>query len=378
MTASTTPILLVDTPEKNADLRYASGFWAPDALVYLHTAHGSHLVVSALEQGRAQQLAERERWRRLKIWTPDQLKLKGIRRRSLGEWAAALLRATSIGRVQVPGSFPLGAARKLAARGITVTLATGVLFPRRACKRPDEIEKIRASQIAAAAAMRAARACLRGAAVGAAGWLRRGRRRLEAEDVKQVIHLALLAHDTMCRDVIVAPGRQAADPHERGHGPLRAGEMIVLDIFPQHLTHGYWGDLTRTVIRGRPTPEQSRMYAAVKAAQAAALRAIAPGARLATVHRSAAGVLERRGFETGVVAGLPQGFIHSTGHGVGLEIHEGPSLAPVVGALRQGHVVTVEPGLYYPDQGGVRIEDTVVVVRGGWRLLTPCPHGFEL
>jgi len=378
MTASTAPILLVDTPEKNADLHYASGFWAPDALVYLHTAQGAHLMVSVLEQGRAQQFAESERWRRLKIWTPDMLKLKGKHRRSPGEWAAALLRATNIRRVQVPGSFPLGAARRLAARGINLTLAPGALFPRRACKRPDEIGKIRASQTAAVAAMRAARACLRGAAVSAAGWLKLGRRRLEAEDVKHVIHTALLAHGTMCRDVIVAPGGQGADPHERGHGPLRAGEMIVLDIFPQHLTHGYWGDLTRTVIRGKPTPEQMRLYLAVKASQAAALRAIKPGAQLAAVHRAAAGLLERRGYKTEVVEGRPQGFIHSTGHGVGLDIHESPSLAPVEGTLRLGNVVTVEPGLYYPKLGGVRIEDTVLVVRGGWRLLAPCPHGFEL
>ncbi|MDA0576990.1 MAG: M24 family metallopeptidase [Verrucomicrobia bacterium] len=369
---------MLDAPERNADLHFASGFWAPDPLIFLATATRGFLCVSALEQGRALAHAKAEPKRRLRIVTAEDLRLRGKRRRSLSEWAVALLRQEGIRRVDVPATFPLAVARRLEARGIAVRVATERLFPARAVKTADELKKITESQVAAVAAMRAAIGCLRAAKIDSGGCLRRGRRRLTSEDVKQVIHATLLAHNTWCRDVIVAGGAQAADPHDRGHGPLRAGEAIVLDIFPQHMGHGYWGDLTRTVVRGKASPALKRRYAAVKAAQVAALAAIRPGAACAKVHGAAAATLSQRGFVTEVRDGQPVGFIHSTGHGVGLEIHEAPALAPVAGRLQRGNVVTVEPGLYDPRMGGIRIEDTVAVVRGGWKILEPCPHGFEV
>jgi Xaa-Pro aminopeptidase len=163
------------------------------------------------------------------------------------------------------------------------------------------------------------------------------------------------------------------EPHERGHGPLRAGQPIVIDIFPRHKVHGYWGDITRTVARGPVLPAVRRMYGAVKAAQQAALRRLKPGVSGVTVHQTVEQVLEERGFKTRVGDGVAEGFIHGTGHGVGLDIHEAPPLGKSKGRLRAGHVVTVEPGLYYPGLGGVRVEDTVVITRGGWRYLATCP-----
>jgi Xaa-Pro aminopeptidase len=152
-----------------------------------------------------------------------------------------------------------------------------------------------------------------------------------------------------------------------------------MDIFPQHLEHGYWGDLTRTVVRGKAPARLRRMYQAVRAAQAAALAAIRPGVKCATVHERAAAEMKRRGFATVMEGAEASGFIHGTGHGVGLSIHEEPALADGVdGRLRAGHVVTVEPGLYYPGFGGVRIEDTVVVTPGGWRYLAPCEKRLEV
>lgn len=378
MKESTTPILLVDSPEKCADLRHASGFWAPDPVVYLHTPKTRVLMVSMLEQGRALQLAAASPRGCLQVVTPDDLRLRGKRRRSLADWAVALLRREGIRRVRVPPAFPLGTARRLEACGITVRLSRDRLFPSREIKTAAELELMRQSQRAAVAAMAVGIRCIRAAAIGADGRLRQGRRALDVEDVKLAIHTCLLQHNASCRDLIVAPGRQAADPHERGHGPLRAGETIVLDVFPQHAEHGYWGDLTRTVVRGQATPEARRLYEAVKAAQAAALRAIRGGVACATVHAAVQAVFARRRFDTQVVEGVPEGFIHSTGHGVGLEIHESPSLAPVEGRLRAGQVVTVEPGLYYPKIGGVRIEDTVHVTARGWDALASCPHVFEV
>jgi Xaa-Pro aminopeptidase len=372
----TAPILLVDTPEKNADLRYASGFWAPDPVVFLHTPRGAFLVVSMLEQGRAMALAKQRG--RLQVVTPEALGLQGRRRRSLGEWAAALLQREGIRRVVVPPSFPLGTTRRLESRGVRVVVAKAPLYPERARKRPEELEKIVESQRAAVAGMRAAIRMLRAATIGPNGTLRQGRQPLTSEQVKLCIQETLLAQGTFCRDVIVACGPQGADPHERGHGPLRAGQPIVIDIFPQHLEHGYWGDLTRTLVKGKPSPALRKLYRTVRQAQQAALDTVKAGVPVARVHAAVVEAIARAGYETRVVDGRPEGFIHSTGHGVGLDIHEAPSVAPVDGTLKAGEVITIEPGLYYPELGGIRIEDTVCVTREGHRLLAACPHLFDV
>ena len=169
---------------------------------------------------------------------------------------------------------------------------------------------------------------------------------------------------------IVAGGRQAADPHEAGRGPLRAGEWIVADVFPRMLATGYWGDMTRTFLHGRPTAAQRRMYEAVAEAQRLALSLVRPGAKGKDVHRAVTDFFARRGWKTGTGPdGRAHGFFHGLGHGVGLEIHEEPRLSPSGGELAPGMVVSVEPGLYYPEIGGVRIEDLVVVTETGCSVL---------
>jgi Xaa-Pro aminopeptidase len=226
--------------------------------------------------------------------------------------------------------------------------------------------------------MRAATALIASADIDEGGYLRVRGRRLTAEDVQRLITVRLVEHHCFVRDVIVAGGTQGADPHERGHGPLRAHEAIVIEIFPQHLGHGYWGDLTRTVLRGEAPVRLRRMYTAVRAAQVAALNRIRAGVSCASVHRAACAEFEKRGLKTEVKDGRATGFIHGTGHGVGLAIHEAPSLGLGPGRLKAGNVVTVEPGYYDPGLGGIRIEDTVQVTRTGWRYLVPCEKRFEL
>ena len=210
------------------------------------------------------------------------------------------------------------------------------------------------------------------------GYLLRHGKKLTAEAVKVVIELELMRHQCQSRDTIVACGRLAADPHDRGHGPLRAGQTIVLDIFPQHKQHGYWGDITRTVVKGPARPELRALYDAVLKAQKGALALVKPGMRADRIHDRVKACFQDAGFFTGDRAGIPVGFFHGTGHGVGLDIHEAPSLSTVPVRLKAGHVVTVEPGLYYPDLGGVRIEDTVAVTRTGAQVLCPCEKVFEI
>ena len=201
---------------------------------------------------------------------------------------------------------------------------------------------------------------------------------LTGEQVRRAINVAAMAYDCVGGEPIVSCGEQSADPHGIGGGPLQAGEPIIIDIFPQHAFTGYCGDLTRTVCKGPPKPGLRAMHAAVAAAQRLALATVRAGVYGSTVHHVVQAEFERRGYKNEVVNGRPAGFIHSTGHGVGLEIHEAPSLGLRPDRLQAGAIVTVEPGLYYPGMGGVRIEDTVLVTRQGAELLVPCARGLVI
>lgn len=366
-------ILLLGDAQNCPDIEYATGFRAVDPVLFLRKGSRTCLVVPQLEIGRAERTA-----RGVRVFTPEKLGLSGMRRRRFGEWAAALLKEERLRAVTVPGSFPHGVAVRLQKKGIRVMVAAQELFPERAVKRPDEIRKIKESQQAAVIAMRAAIHRIARADIDTNGFLILDGKKLTADDIQRTITRVLVEHGCLSKDTIVAGGQQAVDPHETGEGPLKAHEAIVIDIFPRHLTHGYWGDLTRTVVRGTAPASLRLMYQAVKAAQAAALNHVRAGARAESIHRAATNEFEKRGFKTEIVDGKGSGFIHSTGHGVGLAIHEAPSVGPGAGRLRSGNVITIEPGLYYSGIGGIRIEDTVVVTPAGWRPLVPCERKFEV
>ncbi len=370
---ATKPILMVGTTDSFPSIEYASGFRAPDPVVFLKTRTEKFLVVSQMEFGRANRNGKNTT-----VFTPESLGLEGSARGNIGFWAQKLLKKLGIAAVLVPTLFPLGVTKCLEKCGIRVILAEYDLFPERAVKTPEELRKIGESQQAAVIAMRAAIAYITAAGVDSSGTLKWRGKTVTSESVREIISGMLFKHNCIPKDVIVAGGAQAADPHEAGSGPLYAGETIVIDIFPKNMTHGYWGDLTRTVVKGSASPFIKRIYHAVKAAQLVALSRVKAGVKSAAVHRSAVEEFRRRR-----LLGNPQedrntGFIHSTGHGVGLSIHEAPSVSTADSILKAGNVITIEPGLYYPGVGGVRIEDTVIVTGSGWRYLVPCEKKLEV
>jgi Xaa-Pro aminopeptidase len=330
-------------------------------------------VVPQLEVGRAERTAAG-----VAVFSPEKLGLSGPRRGRFSEWAIELLKQERTRSVMVPGNFPHGVAERLQKKGVHVTVAHRELFPERAVKRPDELHKIKEAQQAAVIAMRAAVDMIAESKIDSRNFLILKGKKLMSGDVRRTITRVLVEHGCLSKDTIVAGGMQAVDPHETGEGPLKAHEAIVIDIFPRHLTHGYWGDLTRTVVKGEGPASLKTMYQAVKAAQTAALNRVRAGARGESVHRAAVLEFEKRGFKTEIVDGKGSGFVHSTGHGVGLAIHEAPSVGAHSGRLKSGNVITIEPGLYYPGIGGIRIEDTVVVTPTGWRYLVNCEKKFEV
>ena len=375
MNKSTTPRVLVATGMEENDVRYATGLVASDPFGLLVDGRGRlHLAISALEAARARQTCPRAI-----LHTPAELFADAApRRRTLGAQMLALAKTLGVRAVQAGPYFPLGIARELERGGVKVALAAAPAFPQRATKSPREIACLAKSQRAALAALRVAIVAIRAAEISPAGLLRVRGKTLTSEAVKELIERELLARGCTAEGTIVAVGPQGARPHDVGSGPLRAGVPIVLDIFPRDKTTGYWGDVTRTVVRG-PAPEAvRRMHRAVAAAQRLALAMVRPGVAVASVQHAVEDFFRRAGFETRLAPpGRECGFIHSVGHSVGLDIHESPGLRHEPGRLAAGHVVTVEPGLYYPGLGGVRIEDLVVVTRTGHKILASFPKKLE-
>jgi len=369
--------LIVAASETDPNLLYATGFSAPDAFIFFQRRGRKYLVINDLELDRARRHAKVDTVLAL---TSVEAELKRRKHRVMDTAAVLWLifQKRKIRFVLVPPNFPLGLADHLRRLGVRVKPSSESFFPEREIKSPAEVREIARSQRAAEDGMEAAIGMIRESRI-VRGWLYHGATKLTAETVRERIATAVMRHGCQASKTIVACGEQGCDPHEVGHGPLRAHRSIILDIFPRSQGSGYWGDITRTVVKGMASDSLKTLYTAVLAAHSLALGRIRAGARGDAIHQSILEEFEQRGFQTGVQNGRLQGFFHGTGHGVGLEIHELPRISPRGHLpLKAGHVVTVEPGLYYSGLGGVRLEDLVVVSRTGFRNLTRFPKYLEV
>jgi len=366
---------LLDADGSDPNQRYLSGFDAPDPFLTLY-AGAVHLLFSrGLEYGRAKREADAKSVERAVDYDLAELRAEHGPRGARDRARAAFLREHGVEEVAVPPRFPTGSADGLRERGIAVTVDhDDVIETVRARKTEAEVEHVRAAQRANEDAMAAAEALLREASVDGEGRLRHGGEVLTSERLKEEIEVTLLRAGCGLDGTIVACGADAADPHERGSGPLMADEPIVVDIFPRDKTTNYHADMTRTFLVGEPDETVREWFELTDRARKAAIEAVEPGVTGAEVHDVVCDIYEDAGLSTlRSDESAETGFIHSTGHGVGLAVHEQPSLGPDGGQLQPGHVVTIEPGLYDPAVGGVRIEDLLVVTADGHENLTDYP-----
>jgi Xaa-Pro aminopeptidase len=290
---------------------------------------------------------------------------------------AGWLRANKARNLVVPEDFPLGLARHLKKEGVRLKPSKGQLFPEREKKSPAEVRAIEAAIRIAEAGMARAMEILQSASPRRDRKLAIGRRILTSEALRMEIETAVVRAGGEARgDTIVAGGEQACDPHGRGTGPLRANELIILDIFPRDARTGYFGDITRTVVRGTATDAQRRLWETCLAGQEIALNNMRPGNQGGPVHESIKEFFAAEGYPTEIRDGRWQGFFHGTGHGLGLEVHEPPRFATTT--FLPGQVLTIEPGIYIPGLGGVRHEDVAVITLRGPKLLTRAPKPLEI
>ena len=368
--------LIISESELGADMLHATGFRAPDPFVYLESAGRSSILLNDLELDRGRREARVDEVASSSELETSMTKKTKARPSSI-EVIAAFLKARGGTRPLVPADFPLGLARELESHGISVTPVSGMFRPEREIKTPEEIKLLTEATRITETGMARAFEVLKAAEIGMRGVLKWGGSTLSAERLRTEIETAILrAGGIPAGNSIVACGPQACDPHERGHGPLKAHQLIILDLFPRAAKSGYYGDLTRTVVRGTATEAQSRLWEICLLGQKLAIGSLHSGAEGGAIHEEVKQFFSDNGYPTERVKDRWSGFFHGTGHGLGLDLHESPRFG--AGKLKAGQVFTIEPGIYIPGLGGVRHEDVALITANGHKLLSRAPKPLEL
>ena len=353
----------------DADLLYATRFYADDPFLWWEVRGRRHLALSPLEIDRARPVAQ-GRVHALTEFLP-----KG-RKSSPAALIAGVAQACRTRSFLVPEQFPAGLLEQARAEKLRVKVSREPFFPERQRKTKDEVAALTDALRVAEAGLRRGIDVLRASRPNRRGALVWQRAPLTSERLRAEMDSAVLHAGGSPTHTIVAGGEQGCDPHERGHGPLRANEAIVLDIFPRHTRNFYYGDLTRTVVKGRASEALRRQYATVQQGKRWVMSKMRAGADGPALQKELIERFKHDGFPTEQRDGRWVGMFHGVGHGLGLDLHETPRFA--AGKLFAGLSITVEPGLYYPGVGGVRIEDVVVVGAKGVKNLTKFEEQLEI
>ncbi|AAB89220.1 MULTISPECIES: Xaa-Pro peptidase family protein [Archaeoglobus] len=349
--------IILHGSSSNANFYYATKFKTYDPLTYIAGIDGSDiLIVPEMEKKRA------ERESRVKeivslndLGYMEKLKELGDAKKAYLEILVAILKEGRCRKLLIPEEMPTYISFELM-KHFEVEVVKNPFSTLRIIKSSSEVEKIRDTS-------NAILRCVK--------WAVENFSFRTCEGMRRAIELKLFSEGYLAENTICSTGKSSADPHEIGKGEIE--EHVVLDVFPKSLDHLYYSDFTRTLFV-RENAELEEMYKAVVDAQEKALSMIRDGVDAKDVHQAVKDTLNSHGFKTE----KGEGFIHSTGHGVGLEVHEEPRISELSVELKKGMVVTVEPGLYYSKVGGVRVEDTVVVRKNGCEVLTPFEKFIKL
>lgn len=385
MSAKLPDTLLFAAPTTNADMRWFSRFHAGDPFPAFSAKGRKVGILPLLEVGRARTESDFD-----VILNLTELITELRRKNPKAGVAEAIVHAAKAHGVRsftVPHDFPAGLWVSLQKLGLRLSLpGTGrdersapQAFPARAIKTAAEQAGIAEGNRAASAGFATVERILRESTIQGA-FVRWKGKVLTAEQLQAEVHKAVSdAGGINDHGIILAPGDQAVDCHCTGSGPVRAHETLVVDIFPRNRATWLYGDMTRTYVKGKASPERRRMIRTVFGAHQAALKALRAGATGAEVYFAAANFIKAAGYVTENRKGTYVGFFHGLGHGLGYDVHEEPSLSfRNEKPLLPGHVVTIEPGLYYPGLGGCRFEDVALVTKTGYKLLSKHPYRWEI
>ena len=297
MKKSPLPRLIVDDSESSPDILYATHFFAPDAFIFLEKDGKRSVVLNDLEIDRGRKSARVDEvvaYSEIAARIPS----SKVRSPQFAEVVAQFLKGKKVRAALVPSSFPLGLAVELEKAGVRLIPQPGLFYKEREFKTANELRLLRHALDITEQGMARGMEVLKAAKIGAKKQLMWSGRALTSEILRAEIDSAVLRAGGLPANTIVAGGKQGCDPHERGSGPLRADSLIIIDIFPRDAKSGYYGDLTRTVVRGRASEEQRRMWEIVKEGQLRAIKAMKPGADGRTIHESVKNFFTQSGYPT--------------------------------------------------------------------------------
>ncbi len=361
----------------NPDMLYASRFVTNDPFIYFESNRKKYIVVSPLELERA----KKESKKGLHVINKDDLLLTS-ENKSIKSIFMEMLAQYPQDIWLIPSTFPVGYAQLLKTLSCedSIVIEENEFFPGRSIKTQQEIKEISKAQAIAEKAVLKAETILTDSSINSKNELVYNKKPLTSEFLKSQINIELAKHGANTHGTIASSGTQCSVPHDTGSGIIQSSVPIIIDVFPRLEFSGYWGDITRTFVKGKVSKIVQKAYDAVKFARDNAISKIKPGIIPSHIHNEAIEYLSKTGFKTGRSNdGRYYGFFHGLGHGVGLEIHENPRINGLsFTPLEAGNVITIEPGVYYPEWGGVRLEDLIVVTKSGYRNLTTYPSILEL
>ncbi|KKL93490.1 hypothetical protein LCGC14_1874180 [marine sediment metagenome] len=370
-------ILIIADSEKDSNMYYATGFMAPDSFVYIQKDKEEIMVTNDLELDRARLQSGVDRVLPLSKYERLLRKKRNISPRFI-EIVVAVLREMDVKGLLVPANFNVEYADFLREKGFKLKVKGEPFFNSREVKNKLETEHIIKVLRETERALGKAIDYVKKSNIKNGFLYTRGGRPITSESVRKMIDVELMKKGCTAKHTIVSCGEQSCQPHNVGSGPLRANEAIIFDVFPKDEQTGYYADISRTVVKGRASGQLKKMYKAVASAQKLVFKLAKNGAKGEIIHREVMKHLKSLGFKTGKIKGKMRGFFHGTGHGVGLDVHETPRISTARYTLKTGNVVTVEPGLYYPGIGGVRIEDMILITDDGCINLTKLPKVLEV
>jgi len=366
-------ILIIDSA-RNADLVYGSNFIVGDPVIFIDRGDKKFLVLNDLEVDRGKKDSSVDEVISISKYTE---KLNSTEDKMF-QIVTLVLDDLNIKKIEVSDSFGAFYYKKLVDNGYDISIIRGSNYPSRIVKTEEQKNKIKYVMSELDRALRKVTSILSEATIEGEFIKYKGEF-LTSEYIKEVINIELLRKNIFSESIIIASGKQTVDPHNVGSGRLYANTPIIMDIFPRSHDSLYFGDQTRTFLKGKATEEQKKLYNTVFEGQKLGIEMLKEGVNGMDIHNSIMDYFNSQGFETGLIDGRMQGFFHGTGHGVGLEIHEAPRISGNIDAImKEGYVVTIEPGLYYKDLGGVRIEDTLWVTKDGYENLSISDKFFEI
>ena len=379
-------ILHAGAPDKNMTVFRKVRVAVHDPVAFIGFESGYTLLIGRdgeLERGRTR--GDADEVRVYEEFEPEG-GLSGDREIRAAQAVTECLRRRGVVDVIADRTLPLLYVETLRDANIRVQLDPHLGVADRRRKTADEREALREAQEITESAVRMACELIAGADTDDAGVLidrRPGHdgRVLTSEVVKSAIISFLAEQGAVTEDPCVSGGPAGADCHWSGSGPLRSGEPVIVDIFPRHAATGFHGDCTRVVVHGDVSEDVAQMHAALLAAKAAGIAALRAGVTGEEVHLATVEVIQRHGFHTGwPPEHAPASYAtmtHGTGHGIGLDLKELPLLDLKGPELVEGDCVPVEPGLYRPDTGGLRIEDMLIVTADGAENLNRLHEGLS-